>query len=319
MLVRSLILKTSALPPVERMVRHSRTFKPLVKRFIAGDTLDEALVPTIELLQRGFFVSLDYLGENATSAEEANRASAMYLSMVRRMFDLPEFKPGNPATYSEGKPENLNISIKLTQCGLDISDDFAYGNYLSVVEFAAEKGGFVRVDMEASGYTDRTVKLVQKMHATHPNTGTVLQSYLHRTDDDLNKLMPTGIRLRLVKGAYLEPPEVAFPDKFQVDEQYLKQAKLMLKEATYPAIATHDEGIIRDLNAFAEKERVDKSKFEYQMLYGIRRDLQESLRSEGYNVRVYIPFGDSWYPYFSRRLAERPANTLFILKSMFRG
>jgi proline dehydrogenase len=233
--------------------------------------------------------------------------------MLDRIATVPKIR--DPRSAIEG----LNISIKLTQCGLDQGEAFAEANYREVVRRAVETHTFVRIDMEASEYTERTVEIVERVFREFPNTGTVLQSYLRRTDDDVERMVGLGARVRLVKGAYLEPETVAYPDKPTVDAQFVKQGKRLLDAGNYPALATHDEAAIREFKAHAEREGIDKSRFEFQMLYGIRRDLQDSLRKEGYNVRVYVPFGDAWYPYFTRRLAERPANALFILKSLFKG
>jgi proline dehydrogenase len=188
-----------------------------------------------------------------------------------------------------------------------------------VVTAAARSGNFVRIDMEASDYTQRTIDLVRRVLPDHPNTGTVLQAYLYRTDEDVELMIELQARVRLCKGAYLEPASVAYPEKHKVDEAYVRQGKRLLESGFYPALATHDERIVKELKAFAADKGIDKSRFEFQMLYGIRRDLQESLVREGYNVRIYVPFGDRWYPYFTRRLAERPANSLFILKTLFKG
>lgn len=315
MLVRNLVLKTAALGPVERLVRRSPLFRPLVRRFIAGDTLDEALAATELLIAKGLMVTLDYLGENTHSEAEALQAKATYLAMLDRIAQVPAAANHDP----QSGIEPLNISIKLTQCGLDQGEAFAESNYREVVQRAAERGTFVRIDMEASEYTQRTVEIVERVFRENSNTGTVLQSYLYRTDADVEKMIDLQARVRLVKGAYLEPDSVAFPNKADVDDAFIKQGKRLLEAGYYPALATHDEHAIREFNAFAQQANVDKSRFEYQMLYGIRRDLQESLKNQGYNVRVYVPFGDAWYPYFTRRLAERPANAFFIVKSLFKG
>lgn len=303
----------------------------MVSRFIAGDTLEEAMAASQELLDKGFMVSLDFLGENTKSEAEAIESKKTYIKMLETIAKaVPTLAPPVVAGVASGPPssgtseapflpERLNISIKLTQCGLDQGDEFAERNYREVVWAAAEKNNFVRADMEASAYTQRTLDLVHKVWSDMSNTGTVLQSYLLRSDDDVEKVIKWGMRCRLVKGAYLEPPDVAYPDKAKVDEAYVRQAKRLLTDGFYPAIATHDEAIIKELNGFVSEHEIPKSKFEYQMLYGIRRDLQDSLLKDGYNVRVYVPFGNAWYPYFSRRLAERPANMMFILKSMFKG
>lgn len=328
MLARTLILKTSALAPVEKMVRKSFLFRPLVKRFIAGDTVEEALVPSEALVAKGFFVSLDYLGENTKTEAEALEAKSTYIRMLHQISASPSSKPPRNVAMSKQSAlaieqgpivEPCNISIKLTQCGLDQGTEFAEQNYRDVLNIARDLGIFVRVDMEASEYTERTVQILEKVLPDFTNTGTVLQSYLYRTPEDVERMIALGARVRIVKGAYLEPADVAHQDKKKVDEAYVQQAKRLLEAGFYPAIATHDETIIDELNRFVAEKKIDRSSFEYQMLFGIRRDLQDKLLADGYNVRVYVPYGDSWYPYFTRRLAERPANTLFILKSMFRG
>lgn len=306
MLSRTLVLKVSSWPIVERIVRRSFLFKGLVKRFIAGDTLDEALKVAEDLAGRGYFVTMDLLGESVADEGEARKAKDTYIEMLKSI----AASPCAPRT---------NISIKLTQCGLDLSDEFAEKNLREVLWAASELNNFVRVDMEASAYTERTVDIMLRVGEDFKNTGTVLQTYLYRTPDDVDKMIKAGMRVRLVKGAYLEPAEVAFPEKSKVDEAYVTLGKRLMKEGNYPALATQDEKIIAELKQFAADEGIDKSRFEWQMLIGVRRDLQEQLRSEGYNVRIYVPFGDRWYPYFTRRLAERPANVLFILKSLFKG
>lgn len=336
MLVRSLILKTSAMKPVERTVRGSRLFRPLVSRFIAGDNLEQALAASQALLDKGFMITLDYLGENTKTEAEALEAKKAFIRMLESISKVTPAripaapvaagvsnqsqKPSNqaPQQSSDGA-ERLNISIKLTQCGLDLGDDEAERNYREVVWTAAEQHNFVRVDMESSAYTERTIQLVEKVWKDMPNTGTVLQSSLLRTEKDVEHMIEIGMRIRLVKGAYLEPATVAFSSKHKVDEAYLAEAKRLVEHGHYPAIATHDEKIIKALESFVKDKGIDKSRFEFQMLYGIRRDLQDRLLKEGYNVRIYVPYGDQWYPYFTRRLAERPANAFFILKSLFKG
>lgn len=319
MLMRTLILKSAALSPIQNTIRKSRAFRPLVHRFVAGETLDEALQASEALLARGFFVSLDFLGENTRTESEALAAKSAYLRILEGIGASKAASPANPDRYREGEVESLNISIKLTQCGLDLGDDFALSAYQEVLAAAGRLGTFVRVDMEASEYTERTVKIVGEAHREYANTGTVLQAYLKRTPGDVDWAIENGIRTRIVKGAYLEPSEVAFQAKAKVDEMYVDLAKKLLNEGVYPAIATQDARIIDVLNRHVEEKGIDKSRFEYQMLYGIRRDLQEKLLSEGYRVRVYIPYGDAWYPYFTRRIAERPANGFFVLKSLFKG
>ncbi len=315
-LARTLVLKASAMKPIERLVRRSFLFRPLVKRFIAGDTLDEALKISEEILAKGLRVSLDYLGENTHSEAEALAAKKTYVEMLEKIAAVPAVSAYNAnPTF----PEPLNISIKLTQCGLDQGEAFAEKNYRDVLEVAQKHKNFVRIDMEASEYTERTMQMIERVRKDYPNTGTVLQTYLYRTPGDVDKVIEWQARTRLVKGAYLEPSEVAFPEKAKVDDAYIELGKKLLEFGFYPAMATQDEKMIDALNAFVAEKGIAKSSFEYQMLYGIRRDLQEKLAAEGYNVRIYVPFGDSWYPYFTRRLAERPANAFFILKSLFKG
>lgn len=315
-LARTFVLKTSAMPFVERMVRRSFLFRPLVSRFIAGDTLEEAVRISEGLLAKGLRVSLDFLGENTHSEAEALEAKRTYIEMLNRIAQVPAV-----ASYNQDPqgPEPLNISIKLTQCGLDQGEAFAEKNYRDVLEVANGFHNFVRIDMESSDYTDRTMAMIGRVLPDFPNTGTVLQTYLYRTPKDVEQVIAWKARTRLVKGAYLEPATVAFPEKSKVDQAYIDLAKELLMHGNYPALATQDERIIRELNAFVEEKGIDKSRFEYQMLYGIRRDLQDGLHAQGYNVRIYVPFGNSWYPYFTRRLAERPANAFFILKSLFKG
>jgi proline dehydrogenase len=334
MLVRSLILKTSAWGPVERLVRRSFLFRPLVRRFIAGDTLQEAISVSNDLIQKGMFVTLDFLGENTKSEAEAEAAKTTYKEMLQTIATSPCFTPpkvvnlvkkvpvtaGNtPSSTEETRLEGTNISIKLTQCGLDQGEEFAERNFREVLWTASERHNFVRVDMESSEYTERTIQMIDRVRKDFANTGTVLQSYLYRTDEDIERMIEWQARVRLVKGAYLEPAEVAIQDKSKLDDAYVRQAKRLLDAAHYPAIATHDEKIINELTKYVAEKQIPKESFEFQMLFGIRRDLQDRLRADGFNVRIYVPFGDSWYPYFTRRLAERPANMFFILKSLFKG
>ncbi len=323
---RNFILRAATLKPVQAIVRKSFLFRPVVKRFIAGDTLEEALKASEELLQRGIRITLDYLGENTHSEAEALAAKATYLTMLSEIAKLESVQEFSRRTksYPTGKLtsaviEPLNISIKLTQCGLDQGTDFAEQNYRDVLTEAMKSSNFVRIDMEASEYTQPTMDMIERVRMDNPNTGTVLQSYLYRNDGDVATVIQWQARTRLVKGAYLEPEAVAYKDKSKVDEAYVRQAKLLLLDGNYPAIATQDEKIINELKKFVSERSIDKSGFEFQMLYGIRRDLQESLVREGFNVRVYVPFGDAWYPYFTRRLAERPANVMFIAKAMLKG
>jgi proline dehydrogenase len=288
------------------MVRRSFLFRGLVRRFIAGDTLEEALKVAERMVSEGYLTSLDYLGENTSSPEAAQQAKATYIAMLEQIAKSP-------------CAPNTNISIKLTQCGLDIGKDYAQKVLAEVLDAAERLGSFVRVDMEGSDYTGVTVDILAETWKTHKNVGTVLQTYLYRTADDLERLVGLGMRLRLVKGAYLEPASVAYPHKADVDRSYVELSKKLLSSGIYHGIATHDEKIIAVLKEYVRDQGIDKSTFEFQMIYGVRRSLQEQLKAEGYNMRIYIPYGDQWYPYFTRRLAERPANVFFILKSLFKG
>lgn len=262
---------------------------------MAGDSLDDALRVCRKLREQGISATLDYLGENVTSLEEAVRSRDMYVRTVRALADAG-LEP--------------NVSLKLTQFGIDFSTEACESNVETVVREAEAVKGFVRIDMESSAYTERTLALVRRVHARHPHCGTVLQAYLRRTEQDAFTLSSEAIRVRLCKGAYLEPPDVAFEKKPEVDRNYVRLAGILLEAGHYPAIATHDERIVEIVRRFP------KDRFEFQMLYGIRRDLQKHLVDDGYRLRLYVPFGEAWYPYFMRRLAERPANVFFLLKNL---
>lgn len=305
MLFRSLILRIGALGMVKGLVTKSKLFHPLVMRFVAGESLKEALHAAEDLASRGLRSSLDLLGENVDTREEASASTHAYLEIVERIAASPS-------------RDLINISVKLTAMGLDLGEDVAEQNLRQLLAAAAKHDIFVRCDMEGSPYTERTIAMIEKVYPSHSNTGTVLQSMMRRTPGDVERLIQLGCRVRMVKGAYLEPPDVAFQDKAEVDRVYVEGCKALLKRGNYPAVATHDEAIIAEIKAWADAEGISKDSFEWQMLYGIRRDLQDALAREGYRVRVYIPYGEQWYPYFTRRLAERPANLVFIAKSLLR-
>jgi proline dehydrogenase len=278
----------------------------LSRRFVAGTTVDDALAATAAMNQLGLGVSVDNLGENVTNAEEARHSAQLYHQMLDRMSTLGL---------------NANVSLKLTHMGMDVDEAMAYEIASGVVEHAARLSNFVRVDMEGSLYTQRTLDFIHRLHAQTGNSGhvgAVIQAYLYRSEKDIEQLIAAGIRVRLCKGAYKEPPEIAFEKKADVDANYVKLMKLLLKSGVYHGVATHDENMIHATIAFAQQEKIAPSAFEFQMLYGIRRDMQEKLVNEGWRCRVYIPFGTEWYPYLMRRLAERPANAIFILKNLFR-
>jgi proline dehydrogenase len=278
----------------------------LSRRFVAGTTIEDALEATRAMNRLGLSVSVDNLGENVTNADEARHSAQLYHQMLDAMHE---------------QALNANVSLKLTHMGLDVDEAMAYEIASGVVQHAARIGNFVRIDMEGSAYTQRTLDFVHRLHRQPENAGcvgAVVQSYLFRSEQDVEALLAERIRIRLCKGAYKEPPEIAFPKKADVDANYVKLMKMLLKSGVYHGIATHDERMIRATIEFAQKEKIAPAAFEFQMLYGVRRDLQLKLIKEGWRCRVYIPFGTEWYPYLMRRLAERPANAIFILKNLFR-
>ncbi|MER3413983.1 MAG: proline dehydrogenase [Armatimonadota bacterium] len=309
MLLRHLILSTAGRPSVERFVRNSRLTRRMVRRFIAGETADSALGVTAELRALGFKVTLDLLGEHVTDAQTADKATDEYARLLERIAGLP--------VHGGFMPENVNVSVKLTQLGLLHDEVRATENLRRIVAIAAQTRNFVRVDMEDSTCTDATLRAVRQVHCDYRgHVGTVLQSMLYRTESDLEDMIREGIRIRLVKGAYAEPPEVAFQSKRDVDAAFLRYGKRLLSDGIFPAFGTHDARLIEALIEHAKQEGVGRSRFEFQLLYGIRRDVQRYLLRRGYLVRVYVPYGERWYPYFTRRLAERPANLLFFLRSL---
>ncbi len=279
----------------------------LSSRFVAGTTVDDAIAATQAVNHAGMSVSIDNLGENVTNAEEARQSAGLYHQLLDKIQEL-----------------NLsaNVSLKLTHMGLDVDENLSHDLVNSLVAHAAKIRNFVRVDMEGSAYTERTLDFVRTMHARRGNqgvVGAVIQSYLYRSETNIKDLLARGIRIRLCKGAYKEPPEIAIQKKSDVDGNYVKLMKLLLRSGIYHGIATHDEKMIAATIDFARQEKISPKSFEFQMLYGVRRDLQKELARQGYGMRVYIPFGAEWYPYLMRRLAERPANALFIAKNLFRA
>ena len=301
------ILYLSQSAGAQRVLTGTPVTRKMATRFVAGDTLEEAVAAARALNEAGLSVSLDFLGESVKTREEAEEAAEMAVRILETI---------------AGEGIDANLSIKPTQLGLDLDEAFCRRNIEMVLQRARELGDgkgeiFVRLDMEGSDYTERTVRLVEELWEDgFQNVGTVLQSMLRRTPEDLERLSGLGSRVRLVKGAYREPPEVAYPDKADTDRTYIEGMERLLLEGQYPAIATHDEAIIAHARRFAWEHGISKDRFEFQMLYGVRRDLQTRLREEGYRVRVYVPFGDSWYPYLMRRLAERPANMMFMARSI---
>lgn len=276
----------------------------MARRFVAGETLDEAIAAARACNEAGMLVSLDYLGENSTTTADAQRARDAYLGIFERI-------------HQEGL--HANVSCKLTQLGLDLNADFCQGLVISIVEFAARYENFLRVDMEGSAYTQRTIDLVSNVRARNPAIGTVIQAYLYRSETDIQNLLACGCRIRLCKGAYKEPAEVAYPGKKDVDFNYLRLMKILLPSGFYHGIATHDPHMIAETIRWAAARKITKDDFEFQMLYGVRTDLQRRLVKDGYRIRVYIPYGNDWFPYFMRRLAERPANLGFMIRNFFRS
>jgi len=301
--LRSLFLFLSRQRHLRRWVETSGVARQLSARFVAGETLEDALRVGRKINSEGITLTLDHLGESVTSLAEAANARDVYVQTL---------------TAIHQNAIRGNVSLKLTQFGLDLSEAECRANVAMLVADAARLGSFVRVDMEASAYTERTLRLVEDLHAEYGAVGTVIQSYLYRSRKDVERLCKRQIRIRLCKGAYLEHADVAFPRKAEVDRNYVALMQLLLDEGEYPAIATHDEKIIKQTKAYAARRGIAPGRFEFQMLYGIRRDLQRRLVSEGYGLRLYVPFGGAWYPYFMRRLAERPANVFFLARHMFR-
>lgn len=276
--------------------------RPMVKRFIGGETLPEALETLRELRKKGFFTTLDLLGESVSNKKEALKATEEYIENLKVL-----------------KQHNLdrNISIKLTQLGLDVDYDFAKENLVHLAKVAGDMNGFVRVDMEGSAYTEMTIKLVDEVHREYPHVGTVLQASLRRTSQDAVQLLKSGVKIRLCKGAYKEPPSIAFADKPLVDQQYITVMKRLLTSGIYHGIATHDGKIIEEAKQFACQQKIKPDSFEFQMLLGIRNKFAEKLVKEGWRVRIYVPYGTFWFPYMTRRLRERKENLWFVVKNLF--
>jgi proline dehydrogenase len=306
MVARSTLLFLSKREGLKDFATRFKPFRRMTERFVAGEDIATAVGAIRELNARGCTATFDHLNEGVTSAAETEG-------------EVREYKRVLAAIDESGIKSN--VSIKLTQFGLAFDPELAYRNARAIVEEAARRGNFVRVDMEDSHVTQVTLDIFRRLRSEFDlNTvGIVLQSYLRRTEGDVRDVLATPARVRLCKGAYNEPPEVAFPDKKDVDENYVRCMKLLLQSGVYHGIATHDENMIRATKEFAAREGIGRERFEFQMLYGVRRDLQEGLAREGYNVRVYVPYGKTWYPYFMRRLAERPANVWFVMKNFLKG
>ena len=306
-LLRSLFIALSHNRPLRRFSERSKLGVRLSSRFVAGMEIDDALRVAESINKQGMAVTIDSLGESVTSETEARAAAEIYHQLLDAI-----------AT----RKLNANISVKLTQMGLNLSPALAESIAEGLVQHAQATGSFVRIDMEDSSLTQATLEIVRRLHAKaelHAAIGIVIQAYLYRSQADIEQLVADGIRVRLCKGAYNEPPEVAFPRKADVDANYVRLAGVLLSSPVYHGLATHDEAMVAAAKSYAIQHGIEPSRFEFQMLFGVRRDLQRRLVREGYNVRVYLPFGSDWYPYFMRRLAERPANVLFLARNFFRA
>jgi len=276
----------------------------LTSRFIAGHTLEREIAVCQRLNRDGYLASLDHLGESVTSLQEAESSRDAYLSALDRVAEL-----GLQAT----------VSVKLTQLGLDFSETECENNVDRLVRRAMEIGTAVEIDMESSAYVDRTLALVARLHARHGHVRAVIQAYLYRSQSDVESLCRLRIPVRLCKGAYKEASDIAFPRKQDVDRNYVHLMQTLLRDGVNPAIASHDERIVRRAIELVKEQKLSADRFEFQMLYGISRDLQRRLTAEGYRLRLYVPYGDAWYPYFMRRLAERPANVLFLMRNLMKS
>jgi proline dehydrogenase len=299
--LKATLLKAAASPTLKRQVTSNPVAWRVARRFIAGGRLDDAVRTIRELNAAGNSVALDHLGENTESHDQARAAAGAYLAALDRIQD-------------EGL--DANISIKLSALGLDLGAELAAEEAAKVAARGKEVGAMVGVDMESAAYVDRTLDLVAALEASYDDVGVCLQAYLHRSPDDLDRLDDLGIPVRLVKGAYQESPEVAIQRKADVDAAYSRLLEVLIRDNPYPMVATHDEALVARTKALVADYHRDRSTFEFQMLHGVRRDLQAQVVAEGYRLRVYVPYGDQWYPYFMRRLAERPANLYFFLSNL---
>ena len=306
MITRSALIYLSRHEGLKDFAARFGVFKRLTTRFVAGENIDEAVAAIRELNAEGCSASFDHLNESVATPAEADAELKEYLDILARIDETGI---------------NSNVSIKLTQFGLDLDPELAYQNARKVVVEAKRRGNFVRVDMEASTVTQATLDIYKRLREEFElnDVGIVLQSYLRRTFHDAQELLKLPSRVRICKGAYNEPPDVAFPEKKDTDENYIRVMQLLLSSGIYHGIATHDPKMIEATIDFVNRQGISKEAFEFQMLYGIRRDLQRQLARDGYNMRVYVPYGKHWYPYFMRRLAERPANIWFVMKNMLKG
>ncbi len=302
-MLRDTLLYLAQNNSLRNFVISNRATRGVSRRFVAGEALDEAIATTRMLNQKGMHVSLDHLGENVSDTKDAQAAAQDFITSLEKI---------------KQTGVDANVSIKLTALGLDISQEVCEQNVRNILELAQRYTIFVRIDMEASAYTEQTVDIALRMHTQFEHVGTVIQSCLYRSKKDVEQLIAQGVRVRLVKGAYKEPKTVAMQSKSEVDHNYVQLMMMLLLKGNYPAIATHDAAIIEATCKYARDHGIGRDAFEFQMLYGIRRDLQEKLVKQGYNMRIYVPYGSQWYPYLMRRMAERPANLVFVMSNALR-
>src|SRR3990172_10858720 len=303
-MIKTALLHMSEQPKLQHLAMRMELSRRTARRFVAGETIQEAVEAISRLNDQGFSATIDYLGENVSSENDALRATNEYLQALDEI---------------QKKSADSNVSLKLTQFGLSIHDEMTSANVERVVLRARDYNNFVRIDMEGSPYTDSTLRIFRWLRQKYENVGIVVQAYLYLTEKDIEDLLQLKSRIRLCKGAYKEPPTIAFKKKIDTDRNYIQLMKILLKSGIYHGIATHDPAMIQATKKFAKTERIANEQFEFQMLYGIRRDLQSQLIREGYKLRVYVPYGEEWYSYLMRRMAERPANLFFVLRNLIRG
>ncbi len=301
-MLRALLLYLSERKTPQRLLTSLPGARKLPQRFVAGDTLEGALAAIRRLNADGFEVTLDHLGESVTNPAEAEATCRGYLDVMDRL---------------QSERVRANVSVKLTALGLALDEALALKNVRALVERACQLQAFVRIDMEGSPFTESTLRVFRLADAPRDRLGIVIQSYLRRSAQDVDELLARGARIRLVKGAYKEPAQIAFPEKTDVDANFAQLAERMLASGIYHAFGTHDRAMVAAILDFARASKIGPDRFEFQMLYGVGRRLQRELLQQGYRVRIYVPYGREWYPYFMRRLAERPANVLFLLRNLF--
>ena len=303
-MLSDLLIYLSNSKTARNLVRNAPGARHMARRFAAGETIEDGIAAARELNRNGAMVTLDYLGESVTNREEARAAADVYIQMIDRIV---------------AEKLDANVSLKLTQMGQDIDTAFLRENVGRVLDRARDADMFVRFDMEASTHTQKTLDFFRSLwQEGYRNVGVVIQAYLRRSHGDIEQLNADKVRVRLCKGAYKEPASVAYQARSEVDANFVRLMKMLLREGNYPGIATHDPAMIRATREFAREQKIDTSRYEFQMLYGVRRDLQQQLLREGYRLRVYVPFGEAWYPYLMRRMAERPANLLLVVNAMLR-